>query len=118
MKKVAPVQQQVAAVANEGAAGKEQSSKREKASTRVMLCLSLADLGFTALPYAWQMYPTFFYVGNSLLSTPITYVGSILTIVKPAINFYIFWALIPSFKQGIRSMFGLSEAESSSQQSS
>jgi len=95
MRKVAPTLQQ-------GDAKSEQTKKRDNARTRVLLWLSLVDMGFLVFPYGWQLYPTLFYVGNDLLTTPITYFFSILVAMRSGMNFLVYWCLIPSFRETIK----------------
>jgi len=83
------------------------STKREKASTRVMMHLALVDLALTGVPYTLQLYPTFFDVSSLKIYSPLTFVGSLLVTTKPAVNFFVFWRMIPTFRETILKMFNV-----------
>jgi len=104
MKKYAPKELVNATISPNQKAENEKHQKRELTSTRVIMYLSLADLTLTAVPYAVQLYPTLFLAGNNLLSTPVTYLFATINGLKPAVNFCIFWRLIPSYRRVIKKL--------------
>jgi len=103
MAKVSPILKQ----ATLGDAEKE-SNALENRATKVLMWLSLVDLVFTVFPYGMQIYPTLFLSGKDLVATPITYFCSVLAIVKPSMNFLVYWKLILSFREVIQNMFSKS----------
>jgi len=83
-------------------------AKHEKATTRVMMWLSVIDLLLTGLPYFLGLFSVISASNSNQPSTqtsPVTFIAALICVLKPVANFLVFWYLVPSFRKTFREIF-------------